>query len=53
MTGSSLQVQSGFIFSQKDRIGSILSDIDQFFSSCSSKSATLVSLRALKTFSVF
>jgi len=53
MAGGSLQVQSSFVFSQEDRLGSCLGYFRQFFSSCSSKSATFVSLRDLKTFSVF
>lgn len=53
ITGSSLQVQSSFITSQENRLRRILSHIDQFFSSCSSKSATFASLRDLKTFAVF
>lgn len=53
LAGGGLQVQPGFIASQEDRIGRFLSYIYQFFSSCSSKSATFVALRDLKTFSVF
>ena len=53
MAGGGLQVQPSFIASQEDRMGRFLSYIDQFFSSCSSKSATFVALRDLKTFSVF
>ncbi len=53
MTGGSLQVQPRFVSSQEDRLGSGLCYIRQFFSSCSSQSATFVSQRDLKTFSVF
>jgi len=41
MAGRGLQVQSGFIFGQKNCIWSFLGYIDEFFSICSSKSATL------------
>jgi len=53
MTGGGLQVQPSFISSQEDCMGRCLDYIHQFFSSCSSKSATFVALRDLKTFSVF
>lgn len=53
LAGGGLQVQSGFISSQKERMRCVLGNLYQFFSSCSSKSATFVSLRDLKTFSVF
>jgi hypothetical protein len=35
-----LEIQTRFVFRQKDRVGGRLGLIDQFFSSCSSKSAT-------------
>ena len=47
-----LQVHPGFILAQKDRVRRILQHVDQFFSSCASKSATWCSRRDLKTFSV-
>ena len=45
-----LQVQTGLILGENHSLGSVLGDIDQFFSSCSSNSAILVAERDLYAF---
>ncbi len=47
-----LEIQARFIFRQDHRSGRRLSNIDQFFSSCSSKVTTSTSRRDLNTFCV-
>jgi len=42
---SRLQIQAGFVLSQEYRIRCFLNDIDLYFVSCSSDSATLLSER--------
>ena len=44
-----LQVEGGFVLGQNECVGRILQQVDQFFSSCSSKAATCVSRRDLNT----
>jgi hypothetical protein len=44
-----LQIERSFILGQNDRVRRHLQQVNQFFSSCSSKSATCVSRRDLKT----
>ena len=45
-----LQVHAGFVFGENHRLGSVLGDIEQFFSSCSSNSAILNAERDLCVF---
>jgi hypothetical protein len=44
-----LQIERCFILGQNHRVRRLLQQVDQFFSSCSSKSTTCVSRRDLKT----
>jgi hypothetical protein len=44
-----LQIERRFVLGQNDGVRRLLQQVDQFFSSCSSKSATCVSRRDLKT----